>query len=115
MPIFPTYRGTLPKSLSVFRPVHYLLLAYWVYFRPSALKAYVHQAVPELFDVDNPIGFFRKWGTPAFRNLFIMIPIVCTMLTVVLGGMITTMTVWRVGVSVPMVLVGRVCWNAQRP
>ena len=100
MPTFPTYRGTLPKSLSVFRPTHYLLLAYWVYFRPSALKAYVYQGVPELFNVDNPIGFFRKWGTPAFRNLFIMIPLVCTILTVVLGGMITAMTAWYLDVPI---------------
>lgn len=100
MPTFPTYRGTLPKSLSVFRPTHYLLLAYWVYFRPSALKAYIYQAVPELFDLENPIGFFRKWGTPAFRNLFIMIPLVCAMIALVLGGVITAVTAWQLQVPV---------------
>lgn len=100
MPTFPTYQRTLPKSLSLFKPAHYLLLAYWVYFRPSALISYFYQAMPELFDSEKPIGFFRKWSTPAFRNLFFMIPFVCTLITLVLGGTITSISAWRLDVAV---------------
>ncbi|GAK61185.1 membrane protein [Candidatus Vecturithrix granuli] len=100
MPTFPTYRGTLPKSLGLFKPTHYLLLAYWVYFRPSALISYLHQAVPELFDPKNPIRFFRKWSTSAFRNLFLMIPLVCTLITLLLGGVMTGVIAWCLHVPV---------------
>lgn len=87
-------------SLGLFKPTHYLLLAYWVYFRPSALISYLYQAIPELFDPKNPIGFFRKWGTPAFRNLFLMIPLVCTLITLLLGGVVTGISAWRLHVAV---------------
>ncbi len=86
MPTFPTYQRTLPKSLSLFKPAHYLLLlAYWVYFRPSALIRYFYQAMPELFDSEKPIGFFEN-GAHRYFKLFLMIPFVCTLITLVLGG-----------------------------
>ena len=49
MPDFPTYRGELPRCLNPRNPRHYLLLAYWIYFRPTALKAYLYQADPDLY------------------------------------------------------------------
>lgn len=36
MPTFPTYNGELPACLSPTNPRHYLLLIYWIYFRPTA-------------------------------------------------------------------------------
>jgi len=41
MPTFPTYRGELPQCLDPLNLRHYFLLAYWVYFRPTALKCYL--------------------------------------------------------------------------
>ena len=38
---FPTYRGELPQCLNPLNLRHYFLLAYWVYFRPTALKCYL--------------------------------------------------------------------------
>jgi hypothetical protein len=35
MPTFPTYDGELPSRLNLQNLRHYLLLAYWIYFRPS--------------------------------------------------------------------------------
>ena len=49
MPDFPTYRGELPTCLSPFNFHHYLLLAYWIFFRPTALKCYLYQADPETY------------------------------------------------------------------
>ncbi len=49
MPTFPTYDGELPSCLNPWNPRHYLLVLYWVYFRPTALKCYLYQADPELY------------------------------------------------------------------
>ncbi len=100
MPVFPKYLEILPECLRLFRPFHYVLLAYWVYFRPNALKGYFYQALPELFTYEKPIGFFRKWGTSAFRNLFVMLPIVCMTLTVLLSAPITILSAWKLQVPV---------------
>ena len=100
MPIFPTYRRTLPRCLSILKPGHYMLLTYWVYFNPTALKCYFYQTLPELYNLEKPINFFRKWGTPAFRNLFIMIPIICLLLTAFLGVTVTALSAWKLNVPV---------------
>jgi len=93
-PTFPACPYKLPTCLNPLRPSHYALLAYWVYFRPTALKCYLHQSVPGLFDQKQPIGFFRKWGTPAFRNLFLMMPVVCFAISTALGGVLMVVVAW---------------------
>lgn len=49
MPYFPIYRGKLPTCLNALNFYHYLLLAYWCFFRPTALKCYFYQAEPHLY------------------------------------------------------------------
>ena len=65
MPTFPTYRGELPQCLNPRNLHHYLLLAYWVYFRPTALKCYLYQADPELYRSGPGLDIFRSWRAPA--------------------------------------------------
>ena len=100
MPTFPTCRQTIPICLNIFRPSHYLVLAYWVYFHPTSLKCYFYQALPELYNTEKPITFFRKWGTPAFRNLFVMIPVVCILLTGLVGVPVAVLSAWKFNVSI---------------
>ncbi|MEK8022144.1 MAG: hypothetical protein VSS75_035145, partial [Candidatus Parabeggiatoa sp.] len=77
MPNFPTYRGELPACLNPLNPRHYFLLAYWVFFRPTALKCYLYQADPELYKWGK--GKEALFGTRhilAYRNLYLMAPII---------------------------------------
>ncbi|MBD3308594.1 hypothetical protein GF339_19410, partial [candidate division KSB3 bacterium] len=100
MLLFPTYRHKLPHALHPLKPSHYLLLIYWVYFRPSGLKSYFYQALPELYATNKPLSFFRKWREPAFHNLFLMLPLVCLVVTVLGGFSITVLSAWRLDVPI---------------
>jgi hypothetical protein len=71
MPDFPTYRGELPTCLSPFNLHHYLLLAYWIFFRPTAFKCYLYQADPETYRTAKKLNIFQ---VKAYRNLFLMMP-----------------------------------------
>ena len=99
---FPVCPDHLPPCLNPLRPSHYALLAYWVYFRPTALKCYLHQSIPGLFDQKQPLGFFRKWGTPAFRNLFLMMPVICLIISTILGGLMTLAVAWMLHLPVSL-------------
>jgi len=81
MPTFPTYNGELPSCLNPLKPRHWLLLAYWVYFRPTALRCYLYQADPELYRTGAGWTIFKTWKTPAYRNAFISIPAICLLLS----------------------------------
>ena len=100
MPKFPTYRDELPKRLSPLKFSHYLLLAYWIYFRPTALKCYLYQALPDLYSSEAQVGVFRRWGTPAYRNLFMMTPIVSLLLSLLLCLPVTFYSGWILDVPV---------------
>ncbi len=60
MPTFPTYDGELPKCLNPLNPRHYLLVLYWVFFRPTALKCYLYQANPEIYKNVDEWQRYRK-------------------------------------------------------
>jgi len=49
MPTFPPYRDELPHCLNPLNPCHYILLAYWLYFRPTDLRCYLYQADSDLY------------------------------------------------------------------
>ncbi len=101
MPRFPSYsHHKIPKRLHLFKPSHYALFAYWIYFRPMALKCYFHQSLPGLFETKEPIGFWGKWKTPAYRNLFVMMPIVSMLLSAVLGGTVALASAWKFDVPI---------------
>lgn len=97
---FPTYRDELPKCLRLFNPYHYLLLAYWIYFRPTALKCYFYQALPDLYTDEARAGFFRRWGTPAYRNLYLMVPVVGLLLALLLSLPVALFSGWILDVPV---------------
>ncbi len=91
MATFPSYSGEMPKALNPLNPRHYLLLAYWVFFRPTALNFYLYQAAPNL----HPQGGFGKFrricsergGVPAYRCLYLMFGATLVSLTILLGLM----------------------------
>jgi len=72
MPTFTTYPGKLPKCLNPFNWRHYFLVAYWVFFRPTALKCYLYQADPELYRGASGKGIGAAFALPAYRNLIIV-------------------------------------------
>jgi AAA+ ATPase superfamily predicted ATPase len=85
MPTFPTYNGELPSCLNPLNPRHWLLLAYWVYFRPTALRCYLYQADSELYRAGAGWTIFKTWKTPAYRNVFLSIPAICLLLSLPLS------------------------------
>jgi hypothetical protein len=68
---FPKYYGNLPECLDPFKIRDYFLLAFWVYFQPTTLHCYLHQAAPEFYD-DNYSRFANIWKIPEYRNIFLM-------------------------------------------
>ena len=72
MPTFPTFPGELPSCLNPLNLRHYLLLAYWVFFRPTALKCYLYQADPDLYKAGPGLGIFRTLRVSAYRNLYLI-------------------------------------------
>ena len=71
-PTFPTYRGKLPQSLNPLNLRHYFLLAYWVYFRPTALNCYLYQAGSGIYQSRGLSKIFRTLGIPAYRSIYCM-------------------------------------------
>lgn len=90
MPTFPTYRGELPECLSPLRLRHYLILAYWVFFRPSALRSYLYESDPNAYrNSQATLQDVRKiWHTRAWRNLWLMIPGAAVVVSIILGSII---------------------------
>ena len=88
MPTFPTYRGNMPDSncLEPSKPGDYLMLAYWVFFRPSALKYYLYQADARLYNARPKWGNIRRaWRVPAYHSLYLMVPGSILWLSVLIG------------------------------
>ena len=73
MPRFPTYRGELPECLNPLKLRHYFLLAYWVFFRPTALKHYLYPD-PKLYRARRGLDIFPTLRLLANRNLYWMVP-----------------------------------------
>jgi len=92
MPNFPSYRGELPECLSPLKLRHYSLLAYWVYFRPTALHCYLYQASPDVYQVRGYRKFLRTLRVPAYRNIYLMLPIAIALLLVLVGLVVVLYT-----------------------
>ncbi|MEC4881792.1 MAG: ATP-binding protein [Scytonema sp. PMC 1070.18] len=69
---FPNYRGQIPQCLNPLNVRHYFLLAYWVYFRPTALNCHLYRANSDLYQSRGFGKIFRTWRIPAYRNLYWM-------------------------------------------
>lgn len=87
MATFPSYSGEMPKVLNPLNPRHYLLLAYWIFFRPTALNFYFYQAAPTLYPQGGFGKFWRTWGVQAYRRLYLMFGATLVLLTILLGLM----------------------------
>jgi hypothetical protein len=71
MPTFPTYDGELPQCLNPLNPRHYGLVLYWVFFRPTALKCYLYQASPDLYQSEpSSQKIITCLREPAYRLFF---------------------------------------------
>lgn len=77
MPTFPIYRGELPESLNPLNPRHYWLLAYWVFFRPTALNCYFYQAAPDLYRQGGWRKFLGTFKIRPYRHLYVMAFVSC--------------------------------------
>lgn len=100
---FPTYHGELPQCLNPSNPGHYLLLAFWIYFRPTALKSYLFQADPDLYRTGQGKDAFHTWNIPAYRNLYLMIPgtvLLITTFVILLGLPVWPAASWTYSVSI---------------
>ena len=97
MPEFPKYPGKLPKCIHPLNPRHWLLLAYWVFFRPTALKSYLYQADPELYCNSPEEGrrkVFRTLNVTTYRNLLLTIPGATILSLALIGLPVVWLTSW---------------------
>ena len=86
---FPTYhKGQIPEVLHWWNPVHYWYLLVWIYFQPSKLRQYLWLADSELYKFMEWRNFGMTWQHPAYRNLWVMIPILTTTFTIAIAGII---------------------------
>ena len=94
MPNFPIYRGELPEALSPLNLRHYWMLAYWVYFRPTAFHCYLYQASPDVYQLRGYRKFLRTWSIPAYRNIYLMLPVAIALFALLTGAafVVYTMT-----------------------
>jgi hypothetical protein len=97
MPTFSVYQGELPECLDPLNFRHYLLLAYWVYFHPTALKSYLYQIKPELYRAAPGLQIFRTLRIPAYRNLYLIIPGVSLVISILLGLPFLLTLSWQTG------------------
>jgi hypothetical protein len=100
MPTFPVYPGELPTCLNPWNLRHYFLLAYWVFYRPTALKCYLYQIDQDLYRTEGGVGnFLKTFRYPAYRNLYLFIPLTALVLAFAIAG-IPTLIYWLQGGSV---------------
>jgi AAA+ ATPase superfamily predicted ATPase len=90
LPTFPAYHGPpLPQTLNPLNPRHYLLLLKWIWFQPSRLKHYLHQADPDLYRALGPGELRQSWRLPAYRHLYLISIILILLLSGGLAGIIS--------------------------
>ncbi len=91
MPNFPIYRGEKPEVLNPLKLRDYLLLAYWVYFRPTALHCYLNAAAPNL-EAQGLSRIFKLWRIRAYRNIYLMLPIALAIFAVLVASVVILYT-----------------------
>jgi WD40 repeat protein/chromate transport protein ChrA len=95
-PTFPAPPRDLPQRLNPFNPYHYVLLTYWVFCRPSVFHHYLYQGSPLVYRSQSFQRFWRGWGVPAYRRLYLMLPIA---LIVALGLALVGLWFYRQGMT----------------
>jgi hypothetical protein len=101
MSTFPPYHGELPRFLNPRRLRHYFLLTYWLYFRPTALKAYIYQLDPNLYRLGPEVSNFRLTSRlPAYRNLYVMIILLLLLIPGLLVLSVVPVSGWVAGTPI---------------
>lgn len=95
MPNFSVNQEELPECLNPLNFRHYLLLTYWVYFRPTTLKTYLYRVDPEFYCAAPGSQIFRALRILPYRNLYSMIPIVGLGLSSSLGFIFLCILSWK--------------------
>ncbi|MCL4868861.1 MAG: hypothetical protein KJ063_07840, partial [Anaerolineae bacterium] len=75
-PHFPSPTDpNIPPVLKPWHLGHYWLLLKWVYFQPSKLRHYLHQALPDLYQERGVENFIQGVRRPAIFNIVLMTPL----------------------------------------
>lgn len=79
---FPIYRSNPPERLNLLNWRHYMLLVYWIFFRPSRLDHYLNQIDLEIDTEQSSGAIFRH---PSARSLPVMIVVTTIAFTLLAG------------------------------
>lgn len=86
MPTFPTPLCSVPNCLNPLNFRHALLVAYWIYGCPTALKYYLHRANPALYKAGPGNGIFKTLTISTYRNLYLCLPLTIALLSMGLSA-----------------------------
>lgn len=87
MATFPSPPFSVPRCLTPWHPRHCLLVAYWAYCCPTALKYYLYRADPTLYQAALGGGILKTLTVRAYRNLYLCLPLTIAMVSVGLSLM----------------------------
>lgn len=86
MPSFPEPTYPVPKRLNPLNFRHVVLVAYWIYCSPSALKYYLYQASPSLYRASLGSDILEMLAIGAYRNLCLCLPLTIALVAMVLSA-----------------------------
>ncbi|MGD2180026.1 WD40 repeat domain-containing protein [Lusitaniella coriacea] len=95
MPTFPDCQSKRPTQLNPLNPYHYVLIVYWVFFRPSILHSYLYDASPRLYILRGGRKFWQGFAVKAYRRLYLMFPVALAFLAIALGLLFSTVTAYN--------------------
>ncbi len=81
MPTFPIPPCPVPNCLNPLDFRHSLLIAYWIYCYPTALKYYLYQANPSQYKASLGSSLFKILKIRAYRNLYFCLPLTIALLS----------------------------------
>ena len=82
MSTFPKPLHPVPHCLNPLNFKHALLLAYWIYCYPTALRYYFYQACPALYKKTSGISVVKTLAVKAYCNLFLCIPLTIALVSI---------------------------------
>jgi AAA ATPase domain len=101
MPTFPAYNSDLPTVLKPWDIRHHLLVAYWIFFKPTDLECYLYQIDSELYKTSGSLrNFLTTFKSPAYRRLYLialMLPFWLSIVTGILLAFVAHITICRIG------------------
>jgi len=100
MSVSPETNSNVPSTLNPFNPRHYLLLAYYIFFQPTALNTYLYNANPELRQTAGGDNLLATWRIPAYRNLYLMAPGMLILSSLLIALPLSLIPSWAQGTSI---------------